>query len=82
MFAAIGADLQWYEILARLSLAAVLGAVVGLERESAGQDAGWRTHLLVALGAGLFGVVSVGAFDSFITDATTNARVDVTRIAS
>jgi putative Mg2+ transporter-C (MgtC) family protein len=79
---AIDADLQWYETVARLSLAAVLGAVVGLERESAGQDAGFRTHLLLALGAALFGVVSVGAFDAFITDEPTNARVDVTRIAS
>ena len=76
------ADLEWYEILLRLGLASVLGAVVGLERESAGQDAGFRTHLLLALGAGLFGVVSVGAFDSFVTDDTTNVQVDVTRIAS
>jgi putative Mg2+ transporter-C (MgtC) family protein len=79
---AIDADLQWYETVARLSLAAVLGAVVGLERESAGQDAGFRTHLLLALGSALFGVVSVGAFDAFITDEPTNARVDLTRIAS
>jgi putative Mg2+ transporter-C (MgtC) family protein len=79
---AIDADLQWYETVARLSLAALLGAIVGLERESAGQDAGFRTHLLLALGAALFGVVSVGAFDAFITDEPTNARVDVTRIAS
>lgn len=76
------ADLEWYEILLRLGLASVLGAVVGLERESAGQDAGFRTHLLLALGAGLFGVVSVGAFDTFVTDEATNVQVDVTRIAS
>lgn len=76
------ADLQWYEVLFRLGLAAVLGAVVGLERESAGQDAGFRTHLLLALGSALFGVVSVGAFDDFITDGSTNVQVDVTRIAS
>lgn len=76
------ADLVWYEILGRLALAAVLGAVVGLERESAGQDAGFRTHLMVALGAALFGAVSVGAFDRFVTDDPTNVRVDVTRIAS
>lgn len=82
VLAAIDASLQWYEIVVRLSVAAVLGAVVGLERESAGQDAGLRTHLLLALGAALFGAVSVGAFDAFITDSSTNSRVDVTRIAS
>jgi len=78
----VAADIQWYEILGRLALAAVLGAIVGFERESAGQDAGFRTHLLLAVGAALFGVVSVGAWDHFITDSTTNVRVDVTRVAS
>jgi putative Mg2+ transporter-C (MgtC) family protein len=82
VIAQIEAGLEWYDVVGRLSLAAVLGAIVGMERESSGQDAGFRTHLLLALGAALFGVVSVGAFDSFITDAGTNARVDVTRIAS
>ncbi|MGB0115114.1 MAG: MgtC/SapB family protein, partial [Ilumatobacteraceae bacterium] len=48
-----------------------------------GQDAGLRTHLLLALGAALFGAVSVGAFDQFVGDpADTNVRIDVTRIAS
>lgn len=37
----------------RLLAAAVLGAVVGLERERAGKAAGLRTHMLVALGAAL-----------------------------
>ncbi len=82
MIAQIEAGLQWYDVVGRLTLAAGLGAVVGLERESSGQDAGFRTHLLLALGAALFGIVSVGAFDAFITDARTNVQVDVTRIAS
>lgn len=34
-----------------------LGAAVGLEREYGAQPAGFRTHVLVALGAGLFTVV-------------------------
>jgi putative Mg2+ transporter-C (MgtC) family protein len=78
------ADLTWYEVLLRLAAGAVLAGLVGLERESAGQDAGFRTHLLLGLGAALFGVVSVGAFDEFIVSsaASTNVRVDVTRIAS
>ncbi len=82
VIAQIDAALEWYDVVGRLALAAVLGAVVGLERESAGQDAGFRTHLLLSLGAALFGVVSIGAFDDFITDARTNLQVDVTRIAS
>jgi putative Mg2+ transporter-C (MgtC) family protein len=77
------ADLEWYEIVLRLAVGALLGGVVGLERESAGQDAGFRTHLLLALGTAMFGVISVGAWDSFIEDrASTNVNVDVTRVAS
>jgi putative Mg2+ transporter-C (MgtC) family protein len=76
------ADLLWYEIVGRLAVAAVLGALVGVERESAGQDAGFRTHLLLSLGAALFAIVSIGGFDAFVTDTTTNVQVDVTRIAS
>jgi putative Mg2+ transporter-C (MgtC) family protein len=41
----------------RLVAAMLLGAVVGYERERAGQYAGLRTHMLVALGAALLVVV-------------------------
>jgi putative Mg2+ transporter-C (MgtC) family protein len=51
-----------WEIIGRLGLAALLGAVVGLERELAGLPAGLRTHALAALGAAGFGVVSIVAF--------------------
>ncbi|WP_353184483.1 MgtC/SapB family protein, partial [Parapedobacter lycopersici] len=39
------------EILARLALAALLGAVIGLERERKDWVAGLRTHMMVCLGA-------------------------------
>jgi putative Mg2+ transporter-C (MgtC) family protein len=71
------------EVVGRLVLAAILGGLLGAERELDGQDAGLRTHLLLALGAALFGAVSVGAFDGFVDDSgATNVRVDVTRVAS
>lgn len=38
----------------RLMLAAVLGALLGFDRERAGKSAGLRTHMLVSLGAALF----------------------------
>lgn len=44
-------------ITLRLLLAALLGGMLGYERESQGQAAGVRTHMLVALGAALFVVV-------------------------
>jgi putative Mg2+ transporter-C (MgtC) family protein len=48
---------QW-EIVARLALAAVLGAVIGLEREYRGYPAGVRTMALVCLGSALFADMS------------------------
>ena len=42
----------------RLLLAAVLGGLLGIEREQHGKDAGVRTHMLVAMGAALFVLVS------------------------
>ncbi len=41
-------------ITLRLLVAAVLGGVLGYEREQKGKSAGVRTHMLVAIGAALF----------------------------
>lgn len=48
---------QVTRIMTRLLLAAVLGGVLGYERESQGKAAGIRTHMLVAMGAALFVLV-------------------------
>ncbi len=58
----IGMNLVDIEPVGRLLLATVLGFLIGLEREFAGQAAGERTHALVALGAAAFSVISVTAF--------------------
>jgi putative Mg2+ transporter-C (MgtC) family protein len=41
-------------ITVRLVLAAILGGILGYERERKGRSAGVRTHMLVAVGAALF----------------------------
>lgn len=41
----------------RLLLAAILGGLLGFEREAKGKAAGLRTHMLVTLGAALFVMV-------------------------
>lgn len=75
--------LAWWEVALRLVVGALLGGVLGFERELDGKEAGTRTHLLLALGAAVFGVVSVGGFDDYTTTGTgSNVRVDVTRVAS
>ena len=82
-----GADLTTFGVdddaLVRLLAAALLGAAVGIEREAGDQPAGLRTHIAVALGAALFGVVSTLGFLEFEgVRATTNVNIDVTRVAS
>jgi putative Mg2+ transporter-C (MgtC) family protein len=48
---------QLTRLILRLLLAAVLGGLLGLERERVGKAAGVRTHMLVSLGAALFVLV-------------------------
>ena len=67
----------------RVLLAVGLGAALGLEREIDNQPAGFRTHILVCLGAALFGLISVHAFAPFeATRNSTDVQIDVTRVAS
>lgn len=49
------------EVIARLAVAAVLGACMGLERSLAGKHAGMRTYALVSLGSALFTVAGLVA---------------------
>lgn len=61
------------EFLARLAMAVVLGGVIGLEREVHDKPAGFRTIILICVGACVFTIVSqaVGGLD-----------LDTTRIAA
>ena len=52
---------QLFRVIGQLGTAAVLGGVLGLEREKVGKAAGLRTHMLVALGAALFTISAVDA---------------------
>jgi putative Mg2+ transporter-C (MgtC) family protein len=71
------------ELLLRLLGAALLGGAVGLEREVRGQPAGFRTHILVALGSCLFTVISAYGFGAFLGEgADPQFRFDPTRIAA
>lgn len=70
-------------LIVRLLGAALLGGVIGAEREASEQAAGLRTHIAVALGAALFGAVSTLGFQEFDQSrAGTVLQADVTRVAS
>jgi putative Mg2+ transporter-C (MgtC) family protein len=53
----VDADTQW-EIVLRIAIAAVLGGVIGLEREYRGYPAGVRTMALVCMGSAIFADMS------------------------
>lgn len=51
--------MEWYTPeLEKVLLSALLGAIIGLEREWSGKSAGFRTVILVNIGATLFTIVS------------------------
>ena len=55
-------NISMLEIFGRLGLAALLGYLIGLERQFRGQPAGDRTHALAALGAAAYTLLSLYAF--------------------
>ncbi|HVW58389.1 MAG TPA: MgtC/SapB family protein [Puia sp.] len=55
-----------WETIARLSIAAVLGSVIGLERQWKDGPAGLRTHMLVCLGSTLVMLVSAFGFEDIL----------------
>ena len=50
--------LERYNLALRLMLAAALGGMIGLEREHSGKPAGFRTNMLICMGAALITEVS------------------------
>ncbi len=70
-----------YDFLLRIFVAAVLGGLIGLEREYRAKEAGFRTHFLVALGSALFMIVSAHGFDD-VQMAEMTHRWDVSRVAA
>ena len=45
--------LDWISVSVRLVLAVLLGGFIGIERERKGRAAGFRTHILICLGAAM-----------------------------
>ena len=67
-------NLQWeLTIILRLILAVIFGAIIGIERERKHQVAGFKTHVLVTIGAAIFMIVSI----SMATMTAPNIGVNV-----
>ncbi len=66
------------EMILRITVAFILSALVGLEREVRRHEAGLRTHIMVCLGSTLTMLTSLHVFDIY----KSQAPVDPTRIAA
>lgn len=72
--------ITWGTILFRLVLAAVLGGIIGLERERKDWSAGMRTHMMVCLGSALAIIVSSFGFSEALE--MDNVVLDPARVAA
>jgi putative Mg2+ transporter-C (MgtC) family protein len=63
-------------VMVRLALAALLGAVIGIDREARSRPAGLRTHILICLASCLFTLIGIELFMRF----EPQGNMDPTRI--
>lgn len=74
---------QFKSELSRITIAMLLGGLIGWERERHGRPAGFRTHILVCVGSALFMLVSEQIFTKYQElDSSSVARIDPARIAA
>jgi putative Mg2+ transporter-C (MgtC) family protein len=69
-----------FEILIRFIIAIALGGAIGLDRELRNHPAGLRTHMLTALAAALFTLLTFEIAARFATAANEGTRLDPLRI--
>ncbi len=67
-------EYSWVTIF-QVLLSAILGGLIGLEREWRGRDAGFRTNMLIAMGSCLFTILSIHSFPLDGSNAQDTARV-------
>ena len=77
-FGLVDTYLPQHIIAIRLLVAAVLGAVIGFEREVNTAEAGLRTHILVAVAAALFTILAFEIFHT-IAPGEAGSRADPIR---
>lgn len=68
-------------LVIRIILAGVCGGIIGVERTLRQKDAGFRTHIVVAMGAALMIIISKYGFFDLVGYHDT-LRVDASRVAS
>mgnify|MGYP003808504853 CR=1 FL=1 len=69
-----------WELTVRILLAALLGGLIGFEREWSNHAAGFRTHILVCIGSAAIMLLSIYGFSQFAAEY--NVRMDPARLAA
>ncbi|MGI9645998.1 MAG: MgtC/SapB family protein [Ilumatobacteraceae bacterium] len=72
---------EW-DIVVRVVVAALLGGLVGFDREARDKPAGIRTHAMVAAGAALFVGASVLVSLDLESGGSQSARIDASRVTA
>lgn len=73
-------NIDTYEVLIRLLLASLFGALIGIERERKQWVAGLRTHMMVSVGSCLIMIVSAYGFSDVL--GSENVELDPSRVAA
>lgn len=69
---------QWWilqDLILKLILSAIIGGIIGLEREMAEKPAGVRTNSLICLGSTLIMIVSIYVHQNYGTQGADPARI-------
>lgn len=72
--------IPYWDITLRLFVAALLGGLIGWERERNNHPAGFRTHILVSVGSALIMLISIYGFSEFMGEK--NVQFDPSRISA
>lgn len=79
-------DLSFGETLLRLFAATICGGIIGIERGKKHRPAGFRTHMIVCIGAALTMLLSVYITDMLINEwdigYSANTRIDMSRLGA
>ena len=79
-------DLSFWETLFRLLSATICGGIIGIERGKKHRPAGFRTHMIVCIGAALTMLLSIYITDMLVNvweiGYSANTRIDISRLGA
>lgn len=79
-------DLSIWDTVMRLVTATLCGGIIGIERGKKHRPAGFRTHMIVCIGAALTMILSIYITDMLVNvwqvGYSTNTRIDISRLGA